>query len=238
MTALTKEQFERFRQQLALPGMSAAAQARLLAGHVVIVGIKSWGASVAKYLADVGIGRLTIADESSRNLAELNMSMIEYLKKNPDLRMELKQWDFKPSEAEQLFGPADLIVDGLENWQHKLIASDFCMHMKKPLVHAGGSGFRFQVYTMIPGKSACLRCAFPEVGMDDVPLTDTDTTSLSPIASMIGALEALEAIKVIGKVGASQGNEMWKFDWLSGEFETVRGLNPHYDCPDCGRYLK
>ena len=71
--------------------------------------------------------------------------------------------------------------------------------------------------------------------MDDVPLTPTDTSTLAPVSAMIGALQALETIKIVARLGASQGNELWKFDWLSGEFETVRGLDPRFDCPDCGR---
>ena len=112
------------------------------------------------------------------------------------------------------------------------------MQVKKPLIHAGGGGFRFQVYTMLPSKSACLRCVLPEIGMDDVPLTTMEFGALEPVAAMIGALQAVEGIKVVAKVGASQGNELWKFDWLSGEFETIRGLDPRSDCPDCGRYAR
>jgi adenylyltransferase/sulfurtransferase len=235
IVTLSQEQFERYRNQLALPGMSEQAQSRLLAGTVAVVGLSSWGSLAAQYLADVGIGRLIAADDQEETLKRLDQSLKRSSRNNPDTQITLKQWRFNATEAEPLLSGAHAVVDGLENWQHKLIISDLCMQLKKPLVHAGGSGFRFQVYTMMPLKSACLRCVFPEVGMDDVPLTPTDTSTLSPVSAMIGALQALETIKIVAKLGASQGNELWKFDWLSGEFETVRGLDPRFDCPDCGR---
>lgn len=155
-----------------------------------------------------------------------------------DTRVHTQNWQFNSADAEALFRQVDAVIDGLNNWQHKLVASDLCMQLGKPLIHAGGAGFRYQVYTMAPPKSACLRCVFPEVGMDDVPLTPTDANTLSPVAAMVGALQALEAIKIVAKLGATQGNELWKFDWLSGEFETIRGLDPRFDCPDCGRHLR
>ena len=236
--SLTDEQYQRFRKQLSLPGMSAEAQDRLIAGHVVILGIDNWGSLTAQYLADAGVGHLTLVDEDEQALKSAAANLQNSAPNNPQLKIDSKHWSFATAEAEKLASGANVVVDALSNWQHKLAVSDLCMLLKLPLVHAGGSGFRYQVYTMLPGRSACLRCAFQEVGMDDVPLTSTDTSSLLAIAAMIGALEAVETIKLIGKIGASQGNEMWKFDWLSGEFETVRGLNPRRDCPDCGRHLK
>jgi len=235
IVTLSQEQFERYRRQLALPGMSEQAQSRLLAGTVAVVGIKSWGALAAQYLADIGLGKLLVADDRQETLTQLDNYIKRPSRNNPDTQITLKHWHFNAGEAEALLSGVDAVVDGLDNWQHKLIVSDLCMQMKKPLVHAGGSGFRFQVYTMMPLKSACLRCVFPEVGMDDVPLTPTDSSTLAPVSAMIGALQALETIKIVAKIGASQGNELWKFDWLSGEFETVRGLDPRFDCPDCGR---
>jgi molybdopterin/thiamine biosynthesis adenylyltransferase len=226
---------KRYRRQVELPGMSAQAQERLLGATVAIAGVNAWGMQAAKQLCEVGVGHLIIADSNRGALAEMELHLSWARERGGDTRGTFKQWLFNTAEAESLFQQSDVVVDGLDDWQHKLVASDLCMQLRKPLVHAGGSGFRFQVYTMLPHKSACLRCVLPEVGMDDVPLTAIDPTTLAPVSAMIGALQSLEAIKVAAKVGATQGNELWKFDWLSGEFETVRGLDPRFDCPDCGR---
>ena len=51
------------------------------------------------------------------------------------------------------------------------------------------------------------------------------------------AWQSLEAIKYLAKVGIVQGNELFKFDCLSGEFDVIRGLDANLDCPDCGRKL-
>jgi hypothetical protein len=46
-------------------------------------------------------------------------------------------------------------------------------------------------------------------------------------------MQALESLKILSRLGVSQGNELLKFDGLSGEFEVIRGLDPRRDCPDC-----
>lgn len=82
----------------------------------------------------------------------------------------------------------------------------------------------------------------PVVGIDDFPHTTRkipgQKPELLPVHGMIGSLMALEAIKVLTRLGVSQGNEMLKFDGFSGEFEIIRGLDPRHDCPDCGAMFR
>ncbi|HEY9713130.1 MAG TPA: ThiF family adenylyltransferase [Chroococcales cyanobacterium] len=232
---LTQEQERRYQKQLALPGMSQQAQERLLTGNVLILGIESNGAIAAQYLVDAGLGSITLVDRDPKALAVLYRQICETPHGNPDAQVTCKAVKFSADNAETLFGEHDVVIDGLHDWQDKLIASDVAMHLGKPLIHAGGSGFRFQLFNMQPGKSACLRCAFPMAGIDDVPLLPVEGGQLSPVVGMVGAWQALEAIKLIARLGASQGNELTKVDWLSGESEIIRGLDPRDDCPDCKR---
>ena len=132
---------------------------------------------------------------------------------------------------------ADIIVDALSDWQKKVALSDICMEFGKVLIHSGISGFRFQIYTMIPGRSACLRCALPLAGIDEMPLRPAVEPTIDAVIELVDAWQSLEAIKYLAQVGIIQGNELFKFDCLSGEFEVIRGLDANLDCPDCGRKL-
>lgn len=212
--------------------MNVAAQERLLSARALVVGVRSWGVHTVRALSGVGIGLIALSDP------EMETDALERFDFAPDTKVASEPWHGNSGPAESLLEDADVVVDCLEDWQHKLMISDLCMQMKTPLIHAGGAGSRFQVYTMLPGRSACLRCVFPEVGMDDVPLTSSEHAALLPVHVMIGALQAIESVKIIARIGATQGNELWKYDWLSGEFETVHGLDPRSDCPDCGRYAR
>ncbi|HEY9679798.1 MAG TPA: ThiF family adenylyltransferase [Drouetiella sp.] len=218
-------------QNEVLPGFDLEARERLSHATALIAGVQSYGAVAARYLTEAGVGKIVLVDEDPKALSSAfkNVDGIS----NSEVVCKATRMD--GHDADQLFKPCDLIVDGLNNWQEKLLVSDVCMQIGKPLIHAGGAGFRFQVFTMRPSRSACLRCVFPLAGIDDVPLQPLEQNSIAAVLGMVGAWQSVEAIKLLAKVGATQGNELTKIDFLSGEFETIRGLDPRTDCPDCGR---
>lgn len=236
--SLSPEQFARYKHQIALPGMSDEAQSRLLAGRIALLGMSEAATRAAQYLSEVGLGCIVLIDNELNRLIRVKRQVSAATTASSDTIIETRLWGLDAHHLETMLRDCHVVIDALDDWQYKLTASDTCMSLGKPLIHAGGTGFRFQVFTMVPGKSACLRCVFPEIGIDDVPLVPQVTASLAPVYSMIGALQAMEATKIIARVGVTQGNELWKFDWLSGELETIRGLDRRYDCPDCGRLAK
>jgi molybdopterin/thiamine biosynthesis adenylyltransferase len=153
---------------------------------------------------------------------------------HPDTHVGVTERTFDAHDSEELIRNFDVVVDAMSDWQLKLVASDACMHLSKPLVHVGGEGFRYQLYTMRSGVSACLRCVFPRIGIDDFPKAQNDDALFAPVNGVLGSLQAIEAAKLAARLGASQGNELFKFDFLSGEMEMVTGLDAVSDCPDCG----
>jgi len=214
--------------------MTSEAQARLLAGTVVIFGLSGTGAVAAKTLTEAGIGELILVDDSLKELSELSRTLLaDHASDDTKITMVAKQ--SAQNQTEVLLGQCHVALDALPNWQEKLVLSDLAMNIGKPLIHTGIAGFRYQLYSMLPTKSACLRCALPVAGIDDVPLQPLNLGKIKAVMEMAGAWQAIEAIKLIAHVGATQGNELFKFDCLSGEFEIVRGLDPRPDCPDCGR---
>jgi molybdopterin/thiamine biosynthesis adenylyltransferase len=216
------------------PDANLSSQLTLGMSTVIILGLHWSGAKVASHLVQAGVGKVILADHDENSLFEAQRSVRARISEfESATELVCKQVSFDAQIAEQLINDADIVVDCLQNWQKKLLASDVCMHLRKTLIHAGGSGMRFQLYAMRPGKSACLRCAFPMAGIDDVPLLPETETSLEPLESMVAAMQALESLKILSRLGVSQGNELLKFDGLSGEFEVIRGLDPRRDCPDC-----
>ena len=202
---------------------------------VLILGNGGTRNKTATHLALAGVGKIVLAGEG---MPILETSLKEILNSLPNkqntTKFALRETVFDAHLAEALIGDVDLVIDCLADWQDKLLASDVCMNLRKTLMHSGGSGMRFQIYAMRPGKSACLRCALPLAGIDDVPLLPEAGQCFEPIVAMLAAMQALETIKILARIGVSQGNELLKFDGLSGEFEVIRGLDPRRDCPDCG----
>src|SRR5262245_50736840 len=60
--AIVSDEFDRYRRQIALPMIGADGQARLRAGHVLVVGCGALGSVIVDQLARAGVGTLTIID--------------------------------------------------------------------------------------------------------------------------------------------------------------------------------
>ncbi len=213
-----------------------SSQLTLGLSKALILGVNWSGVKVAAHLAQANVGRVILVDQDKAVLKAAAEKIKQTVPPGSNTEFVCHELDFDAHFAEELITDATIVLDCLENWQDKLLASDVCMHLRKTLIHAGatGNGMRFQIYAMRPGKSACLRCAFPLAGIDDVPLIPDSESQFEPIVSMVAAMQSLEAIKIMSRLGVSQGNELLKFDGLSGEFEIVRGLDPQHGCPDCG----
>ncbi len=178
------------------------------------------------------LGSSAISKCLTRNLKQAGVNKIQFLNQTS------LQSAWSLANIEKLVRQSHLIIDVLSDWQRKISLSDICMDCDKVLIHSGITGFRFQIYTMTPGRSACLRCALPLAGIDEIPLQPPKEKTIDSVIELVAAWQSLEAVKCLAAIGVTQGNELFKFDCLSGEFEIIRGLDANPDCPDCGRKIK
>lgn len=249
--SLNPKQLERYASQLGLPGMNAVRQQKLRNASILVIGLSPAGSTCALHLAQAGIGRLLLQDHSLVQKQDLSSHLIfserdvnrpkievvreRLLELNPDLEVETHIQKFDAHNAEKLLQTADLAAEALENWQDKLLASDNCMRLGKPLIHSGIIAFSFHVFSMIPTRSACLRCVFAKLGLEDFPPTGMQNAVLGSVAGIAGAFQATEAIKWLTQLGTISGNHLLRFDVLRSEFDDMTELTGRSDCPDCGR---
>lgn len=241
----------RYSRQLALPGMTVDSQKQLAAAHIVMMGLGTSAGACLSYLVEAGIAHLTLVDQLRIEETDLGEQLMfdesqigqfkvdaarDYLhSRNPHLEIELIKDPFNSHTAEKLIAKGDIIVDALDDWQSKLLASDVCMQLGRTLIHCWINGFEFHLYTMIPGRSACLRCLLSKTGLEDLASTDPEYAALGPLSGMAGCFQAIEVIKLITGLGTTPGNHLIKFDALRRDFDDVTDLGPRADCPDCGR---
>ena len=251
---LTPEQVERYGRQLTLPGMSEEAQARLLAARVLVLGLGGSGTAAALLLAQAGVGHIRLMDPAAVSREDVQFqalytradvgrargqaAKLRLARLSTGSKFDYVEGKLSAHTAEDIIDPNDVVVDSLDDWQDKLLASDACMKTWRPLVHAGVTAFNFQIFTMVPGKSACLRCVFSQVGLEDVPTSKTESGRFEPVCTMAGSFQALETIKLIARLGASAADEIVTFDGLRRTLQSTHGLTPRVDCPDCGRRLQ
>ena len=249
MPTFSSEERKRYARHLDLPGFGGHAQEKLRAGRVMVIGCGGLGSPALFYLAAAGVGLLGLADSDIVDISNLQRQILHATPDigrpkiesavarlralNPHVRLEPHAVRLDPSNARDLFAPYDLILDATDNYASKYLINDICMAMKKPFVHAGISAFCGQLLTVLPGKSACLRCLFPIPPPTHTSDSPASAGPLGAVPGVVGSLQALEAIKFLTGVGALLTDTLLTFDGLEAEFKPLHA-NRNPACPACG----
>lgn len=251
--AFSPEERHRYARHLDLPGFGGHAQEKLRAGRVLVVGCGGLGSPALYYLAAAGVGLLGLMDSDVVELSNLQRQILHATpdigrKKidsavgrlralNPHVRLSPHSGRLTAENARDLFAPYDIILDATDNFTSKYLISDTCVALKKPFVHGGISGFCGQLFTVLPGKSACLRCLFPAPPPLSGPESAPTAGPLGAIPGVIGSLQAVEVIKFLTGLGALLTDTLLTYDGLEAEFRPIHAKrNPA--CPACGEDAK
>jgi len=247
---LSDADLERYSRQLVLPEWSGAAQARLKAASVIVVGAGALGSPVLAYLAGAGVGRIGIVDDDvvepsnlprqplhftpdeGKNKAVSALAKLGLM--NPDVLVEPYPARLEDFNAEAIFTGADLVLDCSDTFATRYVVNDACCALGVPLVEAGVLGFDGLVMAIRPGESACYRCAFPvEPAEGSVP-SCREAGVLGPVAGIVGSIQALEALKLLSDAVPPLLDRIVQIDARTLE-QTIVATSRRPDCPACAR---
>lgn len=251
---LSNEQLERYCRQMILPGIGGAGQEKLLKSKVLVVGAGGLGSPVLTYLARAGVGTIGIMDFDKVDLSNLHRQIIhntldldkpkvisakEKLSKiNPDVKVLTCETKLDVSNVEGIFKDFDIVVDGVDNFNDKFLINDHCVSLNKKLVHAGVIGFEGQILTVIPGRSACLRCYFPDGAPRDLRQSCKEAGVFSTCVGVISTIQANEVLKLILEIGKPLCDRVLKFNSLDGTFYEFKSKGKNKNCMVCGKKTK
>lgn len=250
---LTEEQRERYSRHIFLPGMGSEGQKKLLNAGVLIIGMGGLGSPAALYLAAAGVGRLGIVDNGDVELSNLQRQIIHFgpdigrakvqsaeekIKSiNPDVKVIAHKKLVSENNAAEIMRDYDFVVEATDNFSSKLLINDACVCVGRAFSHAGILNYSGQLMTVIPGKSACLRCVFPEPFLSG-DITDCARAGVfGAVAGVVGSIQAMEALKFILGVGDLLTDRLLVFDSLSIKFAET-AVKKNRDCSVCGEKKK
>ncbi len=229
----------------------------LRGAHVVIIGTGALGAQHAETLTRSGIGTLTLIDRDIVELTNLSrqtlfteadakaslpkvIALETHLKAiNHEVKIRPIFTEVSPHNIEYLLEGADLILDGTDNLNIRMLINDAAYKLKIPWIFGSALESYGMTYNFLDTplgvtdkKGPCLRCL-----LGAIPLESEDTCSsvgvVQPILQLISSLQTAEAIKFLTGFPARDAlftAELWNFHTQSINLDKLK--NP--DCPTCG----
>lgn len=241
----------RYSRQTLLPEIGPQGQRKLLSSTVALVGCGALGTSIANGMTRAGIGRIKIIDRDFVELSNLQrqtlfneqdvadelpkaIAAVEKLRKiNSDVRLEPEVTDLNPFNAERLLKDVEAVVDGTDNFEARFLINDVCLKLEIPWVYGAVISTYGVTMSIVPEKSACLRCLMREQpAPGTVPTCDT-VGILGSAPHVIGAMEVVQIIKLLLDDGKEYQGRLTQMDvWTADWFQVEVDRDPQ--CPACG----
>jgi molybdopterin/thiamine biosynthesis adenylyltransferase len=236
---------ERYKRQMLLFGDEG--QERLKKAHIFIAGAGGLGSPVSLYLAVAGIGTITIVDTDVVERTNLNRQILHFdrdigrkktesaMEKlqeiNPDITIHAIDIKIDETNAADLVGEADGIVDALDNYPARYLLNEVAIAEEIPLFHGGIRGFYGQATTIIPGTTPCLKCIFPKPPPQEVfPVVGVT-------AGIIGTVQANEVLKYLLGIGEMLTGRLFIWDGVQAHAEEIC-VERNPACKACGGRAK
>lgn len=215
MVELTPDQHDRYDRHLRLPGFDAAAQARVLAARVCVVGAGGLGAPVLLYLAGAGVGTLGIVDVDALDASNLHRQIIHdeagvggskvasaatrVRGLNASVTVREHEGRLDAETAREVLAGYDIVVDAADNFVTRYLLSDVCAELGIPLVWGAVLQTRGQISVFTDGIT--LRDLTPEPPAQELSPPASQVGVWGPLCGQVGAIMAGEALKLITGVG-------------------------------------
>jgi adenylyltransferase/sulfurtransferase len=242
---------ERYSRQVLFPGIGSEGQRKLAAARVGLVGCGATGSALASLLARSGVGSIRIIDrdyvepsnlqrqslfdesDAAQSLPKAVAAARKIAAFNSQIVVEPQVADLVPANAESLLDDMHLILDGTDNFETRYLLNDFAVRASLPWIYTAAIGSYGVTLNVLPAKTACLACLFPDPPHGAFETCET-AGILNSAVNLAASIAATEAIKML--VGANERvrRTLLSFDVWTNEHAEVRAENPRPGCRACG----
>ena len=234
--------FKKYEKQIILKEIGFSGQKKIKNAKVLIVGMGGLGCPLLIYLANIGIQNIGIIDHDKIELTNLNRQIlfseqdigkskvIQAYKKirQIDKKIKIKIFEKKLEKKNitKIFKKFDIICDGTDNFETRLLINDYSKIMKKILISGAINKFDGHLFKFdFRSKSPCFRCFMPEVPISNNNCSEDGVSS--PIAGVIGSLQANEVLKTILDLKSNLSGKILVFNSLENSMRRLKILkNP------------
>ncbi|MBZ5720354.1 MAG: ThiF family adenylyltransferase [Acidobacteriia bacterium] len=242
---------ERYSRQVLFRGIGPEGQRRLAEARVAVVGCGATGSAIASLLARAGVGTLRIIDRDYVEPSNLQRQTLfdeadaaESLPKaiaaarriaafNSQIVVEPQVADLTPDNIAALLEGMQLILDGTDNFETRYLINDFAVQASLPWIYTAAVGSYGVSLNILPGKTACLACVFPDSPRGAIETCET-AGILNSAVNLAASIAVTEALKLM--VGAEEQlrRTLLSFDVWHNQRAEVGASKPRIGCRACG----
>ena len=227
--SLSFKEYQRFEKQIILKKVGISGQKKINKAKVLIIGVGGLGCPLLSYLASSGVNNIGIADHDKIELGNLNRQIlfntsdlgkykvnqakIKIKKIYNQIKIKTLKIKITKENIKTILMGYDVICDGTDNFDTRLLINDYCKKNKKILISAAiskfdGHLFKFNFKKKIP----CFRCFMPQQPIQEM---NCDVEGIfPPVAGILGSLQANEVLKTILDLKDDHNGNILIFDSL------------------------
>ncbi|MCI4433305.1 MAG: ThiF family adenylyltransferase [Nitrosopumilus sp.] len=245
---LSAKELDRYSRQVMLEEIGYGGQLKLKNAKICVVGVGGLGNPITTRLAAMGVGTLrivdrdvielsnlhrqTMFDESDVGKVKVEVAAKKLQKLNPDCKIEALAISVNDYTALEVVQDCDVVIDALDSVNARYALNKACVKFKIPFVTGAAVGVSGQIFTILPGTSACYHCMFPALDEESMPTCSIEGVHPS-ILSIVGGIEVAEAVKVIMGKKPSLSDKILHVDIENLDFTSTRTFRAE-ECPVCG----
>ena len=247
---MNDEQLLRYSRHILLDEIGIEGQKKILTSHALIIGAGGLGSPVSYYLASAGVGKITLVDNDTIDLTNLQRQILHTTERvgqpkaasgkmtmaqiNPEVEVIALQERAEGERLGELVRTVDIVLDCTDNFATRHAINRACVTHKVPLVSGGAVMFdgQISVYDKRHDDAPCYSCLFPE--NEQFPDIHCSVMGVfAPLVGIIGASQAAEALKLLAGIGVSLQGRLLMLNARTMEWSNIGfGRNP--ECPVCG----
>jgi molybdopterin/thiamine biosynthesis adenylyltransferase len=243
---------DRYSRQKRFAPLGDSGQNRIRQAHAVVVGCGALGTVQAELLTRAGIGTLRIIDRDFVEWSNLQRQALfdeadarEGLPKavaaarrlarvNSEVALEPQVADLTAASVDELLEGAALIVDGTDNFETRFLINDYAVREAIPWIYSAAVGSYGLKLAIVPGRTACLRCVYPEPPGGAQPTCETEGV-LAPVTTAVAALAIGDALKLLALGTGSLNAKLTTVDVWTGEIRQMEAPARDPACVCCAQ---
>ena len=251
---MNDNQLLRYSRHILMDDFGIEGQGKLLRSHALIIGAGGLGSPVAMYLASAGVGKITLVDNDTVDLTNLQRQILHDTERvgmakalsgkqtlrsiNPEIEVVALQERVAGERLSELVGTAQVVLDCSDNFATRHAVNRACVTHRVPLVSGAAIQFdgQISVFDTRSDAAPCYACLFPP----DQAFEEAQCSTMgvfSPLVGIIGAMQAAEALKLLAVIGESLAGRLLLLDARAMEWTSIK-IARNEACRVCGQHAQ